>query len=155
MIRLLFVCLGNICRSPAGENTMRQLLREHGLEGISLDSAGTAGWHRGKGPDPRMSATLKDRGIAVTGKARQFVASDFDDFDLILAMDEENRGEILKLARDDAQRAKVRPFMSFCVRHDLPEVPDPYYGGKDGFELVADIMWDGCEGILRELGQLK
>lgn len=154
MSRLLFVCLGNICRSPAGENTMRHLLAEHGIEGISLDSAGTAGWHRGKGPDPRMTATLKDRGIAVAGSARQFVESDFDGFDLILAMDEENRADILKLARNDVQRAKVRPFMSLCLNHDLTEVPDPYYGGQDGFELVADIMRDGCEGILRELGKL-
>lgn len=134
---------------------MRHLLAEHGLEGISLDSAGTASWHTGKGPDSRMSATLQARGIAVAGRARQFVERDFDDFDLILAMDEENQADILKLARDEQERAKIRPFMSFCAQHDLPGVPDPYYGGQDGFELVADLMRDGCEGILRELGRLE
>jgi len=134
---------------------MRHLLAQHQLDGISLDSAGTAGWHHGKGPDPRMTATLENRGISVAGQARQFVEGDFDDFDLILAMDEENHADILRLARNEAQRAKVRPFMSFCSRHDLPEVPDPYHGGQDGFDLVADIMQDGCEGILRELEKLK
>ncbi|MEM9079517.1 MAG: low molecular weight protein-tyrosine-phosphatase [Verrucomicrobiota bacterium] len=154
MTRLLFVCLGNICRSPAGENTMRHLLRENNITDLSLDSAGTAGYHIGKGPDPRMSATLRDRDIRVTGSARQFSKSDFDDFDLILAMDEDNRRDILRLARNDADRAKVQPFMSFCSDFTNSEVPDPYYGGQDGFELVADIMLDGCHGILKHLGKI-
>ncbi|MBK1833617.1 low molecular weight protein-tyrosine-phosphatase [Roseibacillus ishigakijimensis] len=157
MTRLLFVCLGNICRSPAGENTLRHLLRENDITDVSLDSAGTAGYHIGKGPDPRMTATLEERGIRVTGTARQFSKQDFDDFDLILAMDEDNRKDILRLARSEADRAKVKPFMSFCKNFSNAEVPDPYYGGQDGFDLVADIMADGCAGILsaiaREQGQ--
>ena len=133
---------------------MRHLLGVHDVEGLLLDSAGTEDWHTGKGPDPRMTATLKQRGIAVGGRARQFKVSDFEEFDLILAMDEDNRAGILALATDESQRAKVRAFMSFCSEHDHDEVPDPYYGGQEGFELVADIMQDGCEGVLRELGKI-
>lgn len=151
MTRILFVCLGNICRSPAGENTMRDLLRREEVKDISLDSAGTAGYHIGKGPDPRMTATLEDRGIRVTGQARQFTKQDFDDFDLIIPMDEDNRKDILRLARSDSDRDKVEPFMPFCENFSNTEVPDPYYGGQDGFELVADIMADGCSGILAAL----
>lgn len=151
MTRLLFVCLGNICRSPAAENTMRDLLRQQGIKDIFLDSAGTAGYHIGKSPDSRMTTTLEDRGISVTGQARQFSKQDFEDFDLILAMDEENRRDILRLARTESDRSKVKPFMSFCQKFSNPEVPDPYYGEQDGFELVADIMADGCSRILQSI----
>lgn len=151
MTRILFVCLGNICRSPAGENTMRDLLQREGITGISVDSAGTAGYHIGKRPDSRMSATLEQRGIAVTGRARQFTKKDFENFDLIIPMDEENRRDILRLARHESDRAKIQPFMTFCQRFTNPEVPDPYYGGPEGFELVADIVADGCKAIFSSL----
>ena len=151
MTRILFVCLGNICRSPAGENTMRHLLQQENVKEVSLDSAGTAGYHIGKGPDPRMTATLHSRDIRVTGQARQFTKKDFADFDLIIPMDEDNRRDILRLARSEEERAQVRPFMSFCENFSNPDVPDPYYGDQDGFELVADIMEDGCLGILQYL----
>ena len=118
---------------------------------MALDSAGTAGYHIGKGPDPRMTATLEEREIRVTGQARQFTKKDFADFDLIIPMDEDNRRDILRLARNEEDRAKVTPFMSFCENFSNPEVPDPYYGGQEGFELVADIMEDGCLGILESL----
>ena len=153
MTRILFVCLGNICRSPAGENTMRHLLQQEEVEGVSPDSAGTAGYHIGKGPDPRMTATLQSRHIRVSGNARQFTKKDFADFDLIIPMDEDNRRDILRLARHEDDRAKVKPFMSFCENFSNPDVPDPYYGGQDGFELVADIMEDGCTGILTFIRQ--
>ena len=153
MTRILFVCLGNICRSPAGENTMRHLLQQEEVEGVSLDSAGTAGYHIGKGPDPRMTTTLQSRHIRVSGNARQFTKKDFADFDLIIPMDEDNRRDILRLARHEDDRAKVKPFMSFCENFSNPDVPDPYYGGQDGFELVADIMEDGCTGILTFIRQ--
>ena len=154
MTRILFVCLGNICRSPAGENTLRHLLQEENIKDVALDSAGTAGYHIGKGPDSRMTATLESRGIRVTGHARQFAKKDFTDFDLIIPMDEDNRRDILRLARNDDDRAKVKPFMSFCENYSNPDVPDPYYGGQDGFELVADIMEDGCSGLLEFLRSL-
>lgn len=130
---------------------MRHLLRQEKVENLSLDSAGTAGYHIGKGPDPRMTATLEARGIQVSGQARQFAKKDFQDFDLIIPMDEDNRRDILRLATNDQQRAKVKPFMSFCENYSNPEVPDPYYGGQEGFDLVADIMADGCLGILESL----
>ncbi len=130
---------------------MRDLLQKEGITDVSLDSAGTAGYHIGKGPDPRMTETLEQRGIRVTGQARQFSKQDFADFDLIVAMDEDNRREILRLARNEVECSRVRPFMSFCEEFSNKEVPDPYYGGQEGFELVADIMADGCTGILREI----
>ena len=130
---------------------MRHLLKQDGPQGISLDSAGTAGYHIGKGPDSRMTATLESRDIPVTGQARQFTKKDFADFELIIPMDEDNRRDILRLAGSEADRAKVKPFMSFCENFSNSDVPDPYYGGQDGFELVADIMEDGCAGILQSL----
>lgn len=132
---------------------MRDLLRREEVKDISLDSAGTAGYHIGKNPDPRMTATLEVRGIKVSGQARQFVKKDYDDFDLIIPMDEDNHRDILRLARNDEDRAKVQPFMSFCENFSNSDVPDPYYGGQDGFELVADIMADGCSGILESLAK--
>ena len=130
---------------------MRHLLQQEGVNDVSLDSAGTAGYHIGKGPDPRMTATLESRNIRVTGNARQFTKKDFADFDLIIPMDEDNRRDILRLARTEDDRAKVKPFMSFCENFTNPDVPDPYYGGQDGFELVADIMEDGCSGLLEHV----
>ena len=107
---------------------MRDVLRQEGITDISLDSAGTAGYHIGKEPDKRMTATLERRSIRVTGQARQFSKTDFDDFDLIIPMDEDNRRDILRLARTDSDHAKVKPFMSFCTEFTNSEVPDPYYG---------------------------
>jgi len=149
--RILFVCLGNICRSPAAESTMRMLLQKHGITNVSLDSAGTAGYHIGKSPDPRMTTTLENRGIVMTGRAWKFERHDYGKFDLIVPMDEENEEDILALAQNDDDRSKVRSFMSFCESHEQSGVPDPYYGGPEGFELVADIMNDGCKGILKYL----
>ena len=147
--RVLFVCMGNICRSPAGDNVFRHLVAEAGLAGqIGCDSAGTLGYHAGKAPDRRMTAALEARGIPVSGAARQFRTGDFGRFDLILTMDEDNRREVRDLARNDDERRKVRPFTSFCGTFDDQEVPDPYYGGTRGFELVADMIEDGCAGLL-------
>ena len=130
---------------------MRALLQKHEITTVSLDSAGTAGYHIGKGPDPRMTTTLESRGITVTGRAWKFERHDYSKFDLIITMDEENEEDVLALAKSDTDRKKVRPFMSFCESHEQSGVPDPYYGGPEGFELVADIMSDGCEGIIKHL----
>ena len=130
---------------------MRHLVQSQGVNDVSIDSAGTAGYHIGKGPDERMTAELKSRGIPVGGQARQFVKSDYDQFDLIVPMDADNTYNVLKLARNAADKAKVKPFMSFCQNFTNTEVPDPYYGGPEGFSLVADLMTDGCRGILDEL----
>jgi len=148
---VLFVCLGNICRSPAGENVMRRILQEHEASGVKVDSAGTAGYHIGKRPDARMTAELESRGMRVVGSARQFTAQDYSEFDLIVPMDNENTKNVLKLAKSAGDKAKVKPFMSFCKEFTNDEVPDPYYGGAEGFTLVADLMEDGCRGIWQEI----
>ena len=115
---------------------------------IECDSAGTIDSHVGKPPDTRMRDTLERRGITVRGAARQITREDFGDFDLILTMDDFNRQEVLSVAPDEAGRAKVLPFTDFCEQHEADEVPDPYYGGPSGFELVADLIEDGCQGVL-------
>ncbi|MGJ8696180.1 MAG: low molecular weight protein-tyrosine-phosphatase [Verrucomicrobiaceae bacterium] len=154
MKHVLFVCLGNICRSPAGENIFRQIVKDAGLsDTILCDSAGTEGWHTGKSPDARMSKTIKKRGYLVTGSARQFSLNDFDAFDLILTMDDENFTNVTRLAHSPDQLARVKRFTDFCTQHDHTEVPDPYYGGTAGFELVADLLEDGCQNILNSLRQ--
>lgn len=146
--RVLFVCWGNICRSPAGENVFRHVLSESPRAAqIDCDSAGTIDAHTGNAPDRRMQKTLEQRGIPVTGAARQITVEDFDRFDLIVTMDDFNRQEVLAVARNPEDRAKVRPFCEFCSEHEEQEVPDPYYGGDSGFELVADLIEDGCQGL--------
>ena len=148
MTRILFVCLGNICRSPTAEGVMRRLVREHGLEHeIEVDSAGTGGWHVGAPPDARATEAARRRGTELSGSARRFdPRRDFDRFDLILAMDAENRRELLALAPDEQARRKVRMFRP----GDL-DVPDPYYGGDDGFEEVLDLVEDAARELLYEL----
>lgn len=131
---------------------MRKLINDHGLSHkISIDSAGTANYHTGKSPDKRMSATLEKRGVPTGGQARQFVKKDFAEFDLILAMDEENQRNILRLAKSAEDREKVKLFLAFSKKYSQQSVPDPYYGGQDGFDLVAEMMEDGCQGILDSL----
>ncbi len=148
--KLLFVCLGNICRSPAAENIMNHLIEEAGLsDTIVCDSAGTSSYHVGSPPDRRMTVAANSKlGIKMRGHARQFKKSDFQDFDLILAMDKENYNNILYLDPNGQYREKVRLMCDFCSHHTLKEVPDPYYGGTDGFEKVIDLLNDACEGLL-------
>jgi protein-tyrosine phosphatase len=146
--RVLFVCLGNICRSPTAEGVMRRLVREHGLEDeIEIDSAGTGGWHVGAPPDARATEAARRRGTELSGSARRFdPRRDFDRFDLILAMDAENKRDLLAMAPDEEARAKVRMFRA----GDL-DVPDPYYGGADGFEEVLDLAEEAARELLAEL----
>lgn len=147
--KLLFVCLGNICRSPAAENLMNHLLEQRGLQDqITCDSAGTSGYHIGNIPDRRMTAAASKRGMTMRGRARQFDRHDFEQFDLILAMDKENYRDILALDPKGQYRDKVRLMCSFCRHHSDQEVPDPYYGGSEGFNYVLDLLSDACEGLL-------
>ena len=147
--------MGNICRSPAGENIFRHFVKDADLsDQINCDSAGTIGFHTGKAPDTRMSKTIRKRGYNVTGTSRQFSLRDFQAFDLILTMDDENYANIIKLAKTDEERAKVRKFTDFCTKHDHDEVPDPYYGGDAGFELVADLIEDGSTGLLNHVRKI-
>jgi low molecular weight protein-tyrosine phosphatase len=154
-MRILFVCLGNICRSPSAEAVMRHLLEQHGMGGsIELDSAGTSEWHAGEAPDTRAAQAARKRGIHLSGAARQVEPEDFERFDQILAMDRSNLNALRHLAPDEAARAKVRLLREFdpasAESGDL-DVPDPYHGGPDGFDRVLDLLQDACEGLLEHV----
>lgn len=154
--RILFVCLGNICRSPTAEGVMRWLLAERGLDGqVLLDSAGTGGWHVGERPDARAAAAARARGVSLTGTARQVRAQDFDDFDLILAMDRANERDLRGLTPDPQSAAKVRLLREFDTGAESLEVPDPYYGGPEGFERVIDLVHAACLGVLDCLQDMR
>ena len=152
-VAVSFVCMGNICRSPTAEAVMRHLVREAGLQdAITLDSAGTGAWHVGEQRDPRSRAVAKRRGMPITGPARQFGRGDFERFDLVIALDDENARELRRLAPTNEARAKIRLLREFDK--DAPpgaDVPDPYYGGPEGFELVFDICLSACGGLLEHL----
>jgi protein-tyrosine phosphatase len=152
-MRILFVCMGNICRSPTAEGVMRALVREAGLEDrVEIDSAGTGGWHAGEPPDARATEAAHRRGVALAGAARQIVPEDFERFDLIVAMDRENLRGLLAVAPDEEAAEKVRLLREFDpgAGGDL-DVPDPYYGGERGFETVLDHVQAACRGLLAEL----
>ncbi len=153
MVRLCFVCLGNICRSPTAEAVMARLVREHRLDReIAVDSAGTGDYHVGEPPDSRSAAAARGRGVILKGRAVQFTAADFDRFDAVLAMDRRNEESLLALARDDADRAKVHLLRDFDpASPEGSEVPDPYYGGEKGFETVLDVCEAACRGLLEHL----
>jgi protein-tyrosine phosphatase len=154
-VRLLFVCLGNICRSPTAEGVMRKLVAEAGLEDrVDIDSAGTGGWHVGSGPDQRAAEASRRRGIPLGGCARRVERADFERFDLILAMDRENLRDLRALAPDRAAARKVRLLREFDpASNGAPDldVPDPYYGGPHGFERVLDLVEAACRGLLDEV----
>jgi protein-tyrosine phosphatase len=150
--KLLFVCLGNICRSPSAENIMNHLIEQAGLSAqITCDSAGTAGYHVGALPDRRMNAAAQKRGLTLVGAARQFEAKDFANFDLILAMDKHNFRDILSLDPSGKYAEKVKMMCDYCKTHSDREVPDPYYGGVSGFDYVIDLLFDACDGLLNTL----
>ena len=146
--------MGNICRSPTAEGVMRGLLREEGLQDIvHVDSAGMGDWHAGDPPDARATAAARARGITLEGAARQIAAADFSDYDLILAADRSNLRELEALLPADA-RAKLhllREFDPASARTGDLDVPDPYYGGDDGFEHVLDLVEAACRGLLDTL----
>ncbi len=150
--KILFVCLGNICRSPAAEGIMKHLVQEAGLnQQIFCDSAGTSNYHIGELPDSRMIMMARQRGIHLDSHARQLHPDDLEKFDLILAMDKENLADIYRLDPHHHHQAKIKLMCDYCQNHDLQEVPDPYYGGRHGFELVLDLLTDACQGLLAEL----
>lgn len=150
-IKVSFVCLGNICRSPLAQGVFEYLVQRQGLEGkIEITSAGTGNWHVGKPPDTRMQATAKQHGVVMKSRARQFAAGDFDHLDLILAMDRSNRDELKRLCPSPEARKKLRLFRSFDPESNGDEdVPDPYYGGNEGFEQVFQIVHRTCPEILK------
>ncbi len=151
-IRVLMVCLGNICRSPTAQGVLERQVRQAGLQPcITIDSAGTGDYHIGKPPDARAQQHAARRGIDLSGqRARQIARQDFRDFDLVLVMDAANERDVRALCPPD-QAHKLRRLTDFCTRHDAAEVPDPYYGGPAGFEAALDLIEDACAGLLAAL----
>lgn len=162
-VAVLFVCLGNICRSPTAEGIFRHLARQRGLEAeLSIDSAGTSGWHQGEPSDSRTRAAARRRGITWEHRARRVVPADFTRFDLLVAMDRRNLADLLAAAPDEPARAKVVLLRSYDPTPPPPpgddgkdgddlDVPDPYFGGDDGFETVLDLCERSCRGLLDAL----
>ena len=147
--RVLFVCMGNICRSPAAEGVFRHMVKSANMEGsVSVASAGTHAFHIGKTPDPRAITSAGKRGYDISGiSAKQITADDFRDHDLILAMDWDNL-TLLQQQCPKQYRHKLQLLMRFATEHDEATVPDPYYGGSDGFETVLNYVEDACTGLL-------
>lgn len=151
-IGILFVCMGNICRSPAGEGVFKHLVASRGIKDrFEIDSAGTIGYHAGEKPDDRMTKAAARRGIEIRGRARQFVRRDFDQFDLVIAMDQDNYDDILMLAPGDVAASRVKLLCSFIPGCRVADVPDPYYGGPAGFEEVLDLIQEAGGFILEKL----
>jgi protein-tyrosine phosphatase len=150
MVRVLFVCMGNICRSPLAQGVFENVLRREGLEDeVSVDSAGTGHWHVGSPPDERALSAASLRGLDLSAqRARQIAREDCQIFDYILTMDEENYHMVSSLCRGSAV---VRPFLDFATGSPEREVPDPYYGGSDGFEHVLDLVEEASEGLLEDI----
>ena len=152
--KILFVCLGNICRSPAAEGIFNQKIKERDLEKLFVvDSAGTGSWHVGNLPDQRMSTTALTRGIELTSRARQIEENDLYEFDHILVMDKDNLDAVKSLAKDHKKPvdSKIKLILSYSKNCQLDEVPDPYYGGQNGFEKVLDLLDDAMDGLIESL----
>lgn len=150
--RILFVCLGNICRSPAAEGVMKALLNREGRDEVEVDSAGIGGWHVGELPDHRMRKCGARRGYDFNSRARQFRVEDFDRFDYIFGMDEENRYDLENRVRHAADRQKIRMLADYVRHHSgVQTIPDPYYGGERDFEYALDLIEDACEGLFQSL----
>lgn len=153
-VSVLFVCMGNICRSPTAEGVMRARVEAAGLENrLSIDSAGTISYHAGEAPDRRSQAAALRRGYDLSEqRARQVRAGDLMDFDYVLAMDADNLAHLERLAAEhDAPRATVKLFLEYASAHPEREVPDPYYGGERGFDHVLDLCEAAADGLLREI----
>ncbi|PLR58253.1 low molecular weight protein-tyrosine-phosphatase [Vibrio parahaemolyticus] len=149
MKRILVVCMGNICRSPTGEAVLRAKAKELGVD-VGIDSAGTIGYHTGNTPDSRAMAAGKQRGYSFKGmRARQVSVQDFEDFDLVLAADKANLADLLDICPAE-HRHKVSLFLSHS-NSSYDEIPDPYYGGDDGFELVLDLIEEASVAVLQKL----
>lgn len=156
MTQILFVCLGNICRSPSAEAVMKAIVKREGLENeIKVDSAGILAWHSGEQADKRMQIHAAERGYELTSISRQIKSDDFKKFDVIIGMDHENMRDLRALDKDNKYIDKLYMMTGFCSSIPADSVPDPYYGGATGFENVLDILEDACEGLLDRIKSLK
>ncbi len=152
--KILFVCLGNICRSPVAEGIFNQKIKERDLEKLFVvDSAGTGSWHVGNLPDQRMRATALSRGIELTSRSRQIEVNDLYEFDEILVMDKDNLDAVKSLTKDhnNPVNTKIKLILGYSKNFQLEEVPDPYYGGQNGFDKVMDLLDDAIEGLIDSL----
>ncbi len=147
---ILFVCMGNICRSPSAEAVFKGLVKKEGLaEQFEIDSAGTGAWHIGQPADKRMQKHAIKRNYNLTSISRQFdPETDFDRFELIIAMDDENVATLKSFARNSDELNKIHKITDYSREWNYTEIPDPYYGGEEGFELVLDLLEDSCRGLL-------
>jgi protein-tyrosine phosphatase len=154
-MKILMVCLGNICRSPLAEGIMKEKAKIYKLD-IYVDSAGTAAYHTGEQPDIRSIEIARKNGIDITNQcARKFRVADFDDFDRIYAMDESNFFDLISIARNKDDIDKIKLILKVIYPDQNKSVPDPYYGGKDGFKNVFDMLSDACDVIAKELVNSK
>ncbi len=152
--KILFVCLGNICRSPAAEGIFNQKIKERDLENFFVvDSAGTGSWHVGNLPDKRMRAAALSRGIELTSRSRQIEENDLYQFDQILVMDKDNLEAVKSLTNDNKNpvNSKIKLILSYSKKSQLDEVPDPYYGGQNGFDKVLDLLNDAIDELINSL----
>lgn len=153
MTKILFVCLGNICRSAIAEGVLKQKSQNQNLN-LIVESAGTANYHVGEAPDKRMQEKAIEHGLNISNqRGRQFSKSDFDKFDYIFAMDTSNRDNILKLARNEADTNKVELFLNLTFPNENISVPDPYYGGAQGFEDVYQMVDKACDDFIEKLNR--
>ena len=152
--KVLFVCLGNICRSPAAHGIFEHIVRENGMQDvIEVDSAGTYGGHRGELPDRRMRNAALYRGFALTHRSRPVSSLDFLEFDMVVAMDDQNYEDLMHIAPSGEATHKIRRMADFLQRRKMPYIPDPYYMGTEGFTLVLDLLEDGCQNLYNEIVQ--
>lgn len=151
--KILFVCMGNICRSPSAEAVFKALVKRNGLaNNFEIDSAGTIAYHAGERADKRMQAHALLRDYNLTSISRKFVpAADFKHFDMIIGMDYENISSLKNMVRNEGDLDKIHLITDFSKEWSYNEIPDPYYGGEEGFELVLDLLEDACQGLLEKL----
>ncbi len=149
---ILFVCLGNICRSPMAEAVFQRIVAEKGLTSkFEIDSAGMLAFHKGELADSRMRYFASKRGYKLTHRSRPFASTDFDNFDMIIGMDDQNIASLEALAMSEEESNKIYRMTDFCVQKHATHVPDPYYGGDQGFENVIDLLEDACSGLFIHL----
>jgi len=153
MVSILFVCMGNICRSPAAEGILKKLADEKGIGSLHIESCGMGDWYVGKLPDERMREAAKARGVVLSSRAKQFDRAFFESFDYILASDKEVLNSLLHHAQSSGHKAKVHLMTAFSSSFTGQDVPDPYYYGNGAFEGVLDILEDACEGLLEQIKQ--
>ena len=157
MVKVVFVCLGNICRSPTAEGVLRKLVEDEGLTNqIYVESAGTSSHHQGEPPHPVSTETAAKRGYVLDSYSQPFTYDFFKKFDWIITMDQSNYKNVLSQAKSPEDEKKIIAFSHLCIENSITHVPDPYYEGDNGFEVVLDIVEDGCRGLMERIkDQLK